>query len=204
MEYSDVMGQPNVDTQMFGRDNINEITDTLSRGGVILYPTDTIWGIGCDATNPEAVEKVFQVKNRPQNKSFILLVDSLDMLKQYVNEVHPRVDTLLHYHVRPLTVIYDQARNLPQNVIAADGSIGIRIAQDDFCKKLIGAFGKPIVSTSANLSSEPSPKCFGGVSSEIIQGVDYVVRHRQFDKEPGAPSVLIKVSEEGEIAFLRT
>jgi len=203
MNISEVMGSTNVRSYMFGKDNIGQITSTLSNGGIILYPTDTIWGIGCDATNPVAVERVFKLKNRPPAKSFVLLVDSIEMLKEYVNHVHPRVDTLLHYHVRPLTVIYDQARNLPQNVIANDGSVGIRIVQDVFCRELIRSFGKPLVATSANISNEPSPTCFGNVSSEVIQGVDYVARHRQNDTSQGEPSVIIKVDNEGEIEFLR-
>ena len=188
---------------MFGKDNIGQISSILSDGGIMLYPTDTIWGIGCDATNPVAVERVFKLKNREQSKSFVLLVDSIEMLKEYVNHVHPRVDTLLHFHVRPLTVVYDQARNLPQNVIANDGSIGIRIVQDVFCREIIRSFGKPLVATSANISNAPSPTCFGNVSSAVIQGVDYVARHRQNDTKQGEPSVIIKVTNGGEIDFIR-
>ena len=191
-------------TLMFELDNLEDIIGTLQKGGLILYPTDTIWGIGCDATNAAAVEQVYELKKRDRTKSFVLLADSVDMVKRYVRHLHPRIDTLLHFHVRPLTVVYKEARNLPSNVVAPDGSIAIRIVQDAFCKKLISALGKPLVSTSANISNEPFPTNFGSISSEVIRGVNYVVKYRQHEKPNGEPSVVVKFDEDGELVFLRS
>lgn len=184
---------------------LNPIQTTLNEGGLILYPTDTIWGIGCDATNPEAVEKVYELKNRDRSKPFVLLVSSIDMLKNYVEHVHPRVETLLTHHLQPLTFIYDKAQNLPDCVLGPGGSVAIRIPQDDYCKTLIEEFGKPLVATSANISDEPFPRYFGEISSQVIQGVDFVEKHRQGDKTMGAPSVIAKLSDpvKAELVFLR-
>lgn len=186
--------------------NLRPIIDTLETGGLILYPTDTIWGVGCDATDPIAVEKVFALKNRPRHKPFILLVSSIEMLRNYVEHLHPRIETLLIYHNRPLTIIYEKAKNLPSNAIADTGSVGIRLVQDPFCNQLIENFGKPLVGTSANISDEPFPNHFGEVSSAIIQGVDYVVKHRQGEKEMGQPSVIARLNDpvKGELEFLRS
>jgi L-threonylcarbamoyladenylate synthase len=183
--------------------NLEPIISTLEKGGIILYPTDTIWGIGCDATNAEAVEAVFALKERDRSKPFVLLVSSIDMLKQYVRYVHPRVETLLAHHTRPLTIIYDKAMNLPPNAAGPDGSVAIRISQDDFCQNLIRAFGKPLVATSANISDEPFPKHFGEISSTVIERVDYVVKYRQMEKDLGQPSVIAKLSEDEELVFFR-
>ncbi len=182
---------------------LTDITDVLVKGGLLLFPTDTIWGIGCDATNDEAIRKIYTLKKRDLSQKFIILVDSLDMLRNYVQEVPPKIDNLLLYHERPLTVIYEKAKNLPDILISEDGSIAIRVVVDDFCKDLIHQFGKPIVATSANVSGSPFPPNFGGISSEIIQGVDYVVKNKQNSKVAGQPSVLIKLSEKGELIFLR-
>lgn len=185
--------------------NLDSVLETLDSGGLILFPTDTIWGIGCDATDPIAVEKVFALKNRPRHKPFILLVSSIEMLQNYVEHLHPRLETLLLYHTRPLTIIYDQAKNLPSNAYADGGSVGIRLVQDEFCKQLIEKFGKPLVGTSANISDEPFPSHFGEISSAVIQGVDFVVRHRQGEKNMGAPSVIARMTDpmKGELEFLR-
>lgn len=188
---------------MFEQDNMDNILSVLDKGGLILYPTDTIWGIGCDACNEMAINRIYALKRRSPETDLVVLVDSMSMLKKYVRHVHPRIDTLLHYHVRPLTVVYADARNLPSNVVAQDGSISIRIAQDEFCRELIAAFGRPIIASSASVSGESAPASFGSVSSQIIQNVDYVVKHRQYDTEAREPSVLIKVDEEGELLFLR-
>jgi len=184
---------------------LEPILSTLESGGLILYPTDTIWGIGCDATNAEAVERVYALKKRDRNKPMIVLVASIEMLKKYVRHVHPRLETLLLYHVRPLTIIYKNAMNLPKNVTAPDSSIAIRIPQDKFCQALIEAFGKPLIATSANLSGEPYPANFGEISSAIIQEVDRVVKYRQGEKGLGEPSVIAKLSDpvKGELVFLR-
>lgn len=175
----------------------------LERGGLILYPTDTIWGIGCDATDPAAVASVYKLKRRDPTKSFVILVDCVEMLRNYVAHLHPRLETLHVYHERPLTVIYKQGANLAPNVTAPDGSIAIRIVQDNYCRDLIQTFGKPLVATSANVSNEPFPAHFGEVSSEIIQGVDFVERYRQQDKSVREPSVIVRLDDKSDLEFLR-
>ena len=188
---------------MFGKDNLNTISETLTRDGLILYPTDTIWGIGCDATNPVAVQKIFDLKKRPNDKPFVLLVDSIEMLKEYVVEVHPRVETLLMHHIQPLTIVYEKAKNLPDISFSKDGSVAIRVVMDAFCKELIGRYGKPLVGTSANISDLPFPANFGGISSDVIMGVDYVVKWKQGEKKLNNPSVIAKFTEKEELTFLR-
>lgn len=185
------------------RDDISEIAATLSRGGLILYPTDTIWGIGCDATNEAAIERVSALKQRSPEKGYVLLVSSIAMLKQYAKHINPRVETLLAHHTRPLTVVYPHVQGLPAAALAPDGSAAIRVAQDEFCQKLIEKLGRPIISTSANVSGQPFPAHFGEVTSDVISGVDYVVKYRQEDKTPREPSVIAIADEEGELSFLR-
>jgi L-threonylcarbamoyladenylate synthase len=185
------------------RDDIFEIASLLDKGSVICYPTDTIWGIGCDALNESAISRVTQIKGRAPEKGYVLLVSSIDMLKKYATRVHPRLETLLSFHTRPLTVIYDRSIGLPDAVKAPNGSVAIRVAQDQFCQELIEAFGRPILSTSANVSGVPYPPTFGGISSEILGAVDYVVKYRQDDKEPAEPSAIAKLDRHLELAFLR-
>lgn len=185
-------------------DNLLEKTvHTLNEGGTILFPTDTIWGIGCDATNAEAIQKIYKIKNRPSDKPLIVLADSMAMIKQYVKRVHPKIETLLLYHTRPLTVIYDNAKNLPEILISKDKTIGIRIPDDEFCRSLITKFGKPLVSTSANISDEPFPNSFGEIQSNILKEVDHVVPLRQNEVSMSKPSVIIKMGAKGELEFLR-
>ncbi|MEM9824230.1 MAG: L-threonylcarbamoyladenylate synthase [Bacteroidota bacterium] len=198
------MTKTNLQALSFEADQINRAVEVLNDGGLLLYPTDTIWGIGCDATDAEAVAKVYQLKKRDPSKPLVILVDSRKMLKEYVAHVHPRIDTLLAYHQRPLTVIYENAQQLPNNLIAKDKSVAIRLVQDDFCQKMIRQFGKPIVATSANISNEPFPESFGSISSEVIKGIDFVVRHRQCEKSASQPSVLVRILKDGELEFLRT
>ena len=177
---------------------------SLRSGDLILYPTDTIWSIGCDATNTRAIERIIKLKRAASaSLHFEILVDSLQMLKHYVNHLHPRLETLLVYHVRPLTVVLDQARNLPANLITNDGSIAIRVVQDQYCRELIKAFGHPIVATFANVIDDPIPAHFGAISSEILQGVDYVSKFRQHEKNHGQPSVMVRLSDQDELLFLR-
>ena len=197
------MLQSNLKQLMFERDKLENITKVLDEGGTILYPTDTIWGIGCDATNSAAVHKIFTLKNRAITKPFVLLVDSLEMLSNYVAHVHPRIETLLLYHTKPLTVIYEEGKNLPDISVAADRSVAIRVVLDSFCKELIGKFGKPLIATSANVSDQPFPANFGGISSDILSGVDYVVKWKQGEKTQSEPSVIVKLSEKEELIFLR-
>jgi len=184
------------------RDDIFEITDLLLKGSVICYPTDTIWGIGCDATNEEAIAKISQIKERAPEKGYVLLVSSIEMLQQYV-KVHPRLETLLTFHLRPLTVIYDRSVGLPDSVKAPNGSVAIRITQDEFCKELIETLGRPLLSTSANISGEPFPPTFGAISSAILGAVGYVVKYRQDDKEPSEPSAIATLDRHLELVFLR-
>lgn len=185
------------------RDDISEIVAMLKRGMVICYPTDTIWGIGCDVFQEEAVARIGEIKGRPSEKGYILLVSSIEMLKRYVPKVHPRLETLLSFHQRPLTVIYDRSVGLPASVKAPDGSVAIRVVLDEFCQELIETLNCPLVSTSANQSGEPFPATFGGISSEILKSVDYVVKHRQDDKTPGEPSAIAKLDRHLELDFLR-
>lgn len=197
------MTKTNLNTISVENDNLEDIIAVLDSGGLILYPTDTIWGIGCDATNPEAVQKVYELKKRALSKPCILLVDTMDTAKNYVEEVHPRMQNLLQYHTRPLTVIYPLAKNLPPISMDSSGSVAIRIALGGFAQQLLRAYGKPLIATSANLSNEPFPANFGEISSSVIKGVDYVVKSHQFDKEQKEPSVIVKIDSEGEFEFLR-
>lgn len=185
------------------RDDIFEIQQLVLDGSILLYPTDTIWGIGCDATNENAIARITNLKKRPPEKSYVLLVNSLEMLLEYVPKIHPRVQTLLAYHQQPLTVIFPDVVGLPAAALAHDGSAAIRVVRDEFCKKLIGLVKRPLVSTSANVSGEPFPAHFGEVSSEIISGVDYVVKYRQEDKTHRQPSVIARFDRHGELDFIR-
>ena len=175
----------------------------LRNGGLILYPTDTVWSIGCDATNPLAAAQIRQLKRTDDAFGLEVLVNSLEMLRAYVGRLHPRIETLLLYHVRPLTVLYDQARNLPDSLLAIDGSISIRLVQDNYCSELIGTLGKPLVAAPADLRNDYFPVNFGAISSDVIERVDYVSRYRRSDKAPAQPSVMVKLSVKDELEFLR-
>ena len=186
------------------KDSISEICKLLDKGKIILYPTDTIWGIGCDATNESAINRLYHIKNRDFSKPLIILVNSIEMIKDYVVDLHPRIETLLTLHNRPLTLVHPKSKNLPSVLSGGSSSIGIRIAQDLFCQELISAFGKPIVSSSGNMSDQPFPRNFGEISSEIIKQADYVVKFRQEDKTLAEPSVVATYDSSGELVFLRT
>lgn len=175
----------------------------LENGGIILYPTDTLWSIGCDATDPVGVERVCRLKGSKSAEGLELLVDSIQMLKEYVEHLHPKIETLLLYHARPLTVLFDNARNLPDRLIGPDGTIAVRIVQDEFCRHLISETNRPLVATPASTGSSQYPVNFGAISSEIIESVDYVIKYRQNEKTPGEPSVMIRLSERDELEFLR-
>ncbi len=182
--------------------DIEPCLETLRNGGLILYPTDTIWGIGCDATDPVAVEKVYALKQRRAENALIALVaDERDIL-QYVAAVDLGLFDHLDKQARPTTVIYDGAVGLADNLVADDGSVGIRICKDDFCRTLLRRFRKPIVSTSANISGEPSPGNFHDVSNAIIAGVDYTVRYRQDDRTKSQSSSIIRW-KNGTVTVLR-
>jgi L-threonylcarbamoyladenylate synthase len=175
----------------------------LRKGDVILYPTDTIWGLGCDATNEAAVKRIYEIKQREDTKSLIILVaDERDIL-QYVAAPDLAVFDFIQRQTRPTTIIFEHAINLPDNLIAQDGSIAIRIVQDEFCRHLIKRLRKPIVSTSANISGEPSPQNFSGISEEIRNAVGYVVQWRQADETSAQPSQIIKWNNDGSHTFIR-
>ena len=185
-------------------DEIKKCLEVLRSGGLILYPTDTIWGIGCDATNEAAVAKVYALKKRNEEKSMIVLVHAEYMLDQYVKEVPKAAFDFIEYVEKPLTIIYPDAINLAKNLISSDGTIGIRITKDAFCKQLIQQFKKPIVSTSANISGNTAPSSFNKIDEEIITGVDYVVNLRQHEMgNNNTPSTIIKVEVNGVLKFLR-
>ncbi|WP_131539031.1 L-threonylcarbamoyladenylate synthase [Pedobacter nototheniae] len=185
------------------KEEINKALEVLKAGGVILYPTDTIWGLGCDATNEEAVDKILKIKNRPAEKSLIVLLDTDNKLQSYVSEVPDVAYDLIEYAENPLTIIFSGAKNLAKNVINADGSVGIRVVKHDFCTQLIQRFRKPIVSTSANLSGDPSPKNFDEINEQIKDAVDYIVDFEQENKSNKKPSTIMKLSPGGQFEFIR-
>lgn len=183
--------------------DIRDSVNTLQHGGTILYPTDTVWGIGCDALNKVAVERVIKLKMRPTEKSFIVLLAEARDILQYVATPPPDIISILENFNEPTTVIYQNAVGFPDNVVNADGSIAIRVTADLFCKALIKRLRKPIISTSANISGQPSPAIFSMVDPLIISHVDYVVNHRQEDKTKHNPSRIVKISDEGVIEMIR-
>lgn len=185
------------------RNEVNKALEILKNGGLILYPTDTIWGIGCDATNPDAVEKVFKLKGRSEEKSLIVLLDNDNILQSYVKDVPEIAYDLIEYAENPLTIIYSGAKNLATNAIAKDGSIGIRIVKHDFCEQLLQRFKKPLISTSANVSGEPSPSNFSEISDKIKEGVDYVVDWEQDNMSKKKASTIMKLEPGGLFSFIR-
>ena len=183
--------------------DIEQSLAVLHNGGLILYPTDTIWGIGCDATNPDAVARVYALKQREAAKSLIVLMaDERDILK-YSSGPDLRVFDYLHTVTKPTTVIYDGAIGFAPNLVNDDGTIAIRVVNDPFCRHLIKRFRKPLVSTSANISGEPAPAFFPGIDPRIIAGVDYVVQHRRDDLTPREPSAIIKWNADGTHTVIR-
>jgi L-threonylcarbamoyladenylate synthase len=185
------------------RDEVAKAFKILQEGGIILYPTDTIWGIGCDATNTEAVQKIYQLKQRDEAKSMIILLDTENKLESYVSEVNPLAYDLIEYAENPLTLVMPGAKNISPALIAADGSIAIRVTSNQFCQQLIQRLRKPLVSTSANVSGKPSPQYFSQIDQEIIDGVDYVVDIDQHSKEIKTPSTIMKLAPDGRFEFIR-
>ncbi|HAM10339.1 MAG: threonylcarbamoyl-AMP synthase [Bacteroidetes bacterium GWE2_41_25] len=176
---------------------------TLRSNGVILYPTDTIWGLGCDATSQDAVEKIFRIKSRDENKSLLILVNSAQMLERYVHDIPEAVFELIAVTDDPLTIIYPKGKNLAKGVCSNDGSVGIRICRDEFCNQLISAFRKPIVSTSANFSGKPSPQLYSEIEKNLIDSVDYVVKYHQNDRQKRSASPVIKFNADGSFKIIR-
>lgn len=188
---------------MTKEEDIKNAVEVLRRGGVILYPTDTVWGIGCDATNAEAVAKVYAIKQRDDSKAMICLVDSDVRLQRYVRNVPEVAWDLLELSTKPTTVILDNAVNLAPNLIAADGSIAMRITQEPFSKQLCYRFQKPLVSTSANISGEPAAQNFCDISEQLLNAVDYVCWSRRQEHKPHTPSSIIKLTQDGVVTIIR-
>ena len=188
---------------IFVREDISNALKVLKQGGVILYPTDTIWGIGCDATSEKAVQRIYQMKNREDSKSMLVLIDAPGRLYQYVNQIPEIAWEIIDAAESPITIIYPDVKNLAANLIADDHSAGIRIVKDKFCQHLIQQLRKPIVSTSANISGEVPPQLFREISSKIKESVDYTVKYRQTESIPGKPSGIIKLGVDGEVKVIR-
>lgn len=183
--------------------DLTRCLEVLREGGLILYPTDTIWGIGCDACNAEAVAKVYALKQREESKSLIVLMGGQMMVSAYVDEVPTVAWDMLDCADKPLTLILDGARNLAPNLVAADGSIALRIPNDDFCEELVRRYRRPLVSTSANISGHPAPKTFADVDQAIIKGVDHVVLYRQDEARPAKPSSIVRLRKDLRVEIIR-
>lgn len=184
-------------------EDLKKAVKTLDNGGVILYPTDTVWGIGCDATNPEAVDKVFDIKHRPKEKSLIILVAEAKDVLQYSAMPHPDIISIVESFEKPTTVIYEHALNLAENAIHENDSIAIRVTTDPFCKALIKRFRKPIISTSANISGAAPATDFASVSKDIRDGVDYIVTHRQNEEMATKASRIVSINDDGSLNVIR-
>jgi L-threonylcarbamoyladenylate synthase len=184
-------------------DSLTKALDVLRSGGIILYPTDTVWGIGCDALNESAVKKIYEIKKRIDSKSMLILVDSIAKLQAYVDDVPEMAWDLIEISEKPLTIIYEGAKNLASNLISGDGTIGIRVTKEAFSKSLCERFKKPIVSTSANISGQAAPSCFYEITEELKSAVDYVVEYNRNDKTPAKPSSIIKLTKGNVISIIR-
>jgi len=184
-------------------DDVRNALKALRAGGVILYPTDTVWGLGCDATNAEAVKKIYSIKKRAESKSLIILVNSPAMLERYVDNPPEVALQMAELAESPLTIVYDRGRSLAEGVASADGSVGVRVCADPFCDELITALRKPLVSTSANISGSEAPAIFDEISEELKEAVDYVCLWRQDDRSRAKASSVIRVSGNGVVKILR-
>lgn len=188
---------------MYLPEDLKKALETLRQGGLILYPTDTVWGIGCDATNPEAVKRIYALKQREDTKSMLVLIENQNMLNSYVKEVPEIAWQLIEVADKPLTIIYPGAKNLASNLIAEDGSIGIRVTSEVFTEQLIQRFRRPIVSTSANVSGKATPQNFDEIDDEIKSAVDYIVEYRQEERTKNTPSSIVKLGVGGQIQIIR-
>lgn len=184
-------------------EDLKQAVDCLKNGGLILYPTDTVWGIGCDATNPDAVKRIYDLKKREESKSMLVLVDSDGALERIVDDIPEVAWQLIDAAVDPLTIIYDHPKNVAKNLLANDGSLGIRITDEKYSKELCRRLRRPLVSTSANISGNMAPGIYSDISEEIKTGVDYVASYRRDDTEAPSPSNIIKVSEGGLVKVIR-
>lgn len=194
---------PGVAHTIFFQDNLEQMISLLNNGGILLLPTDTTWGLSCDATNPEAIQRLRDIQHRPTDAPFVLLAPDLEMVGSYVEHIHPRMDLLLAYHTRPVSIIYETAKLLPPEAIAPDGSVAFRVVRDEFCLRLLRVFGKPLISSLPARFGLSAPEHYGQINSDIISQVDYVVRHRRHDLEPQVPSTIIRLGENEEFDFLR-
>lgn len=183
--------------------DLSTAVEVVKKGGIILYPTDTVWGIGCDATNRKAIERIYRLKQRTDSKSMLVLVGNERQLEMSVNHVPEQAWMLLEAALNPLTIIYDEPIGIAENLISEDGSLGIRITEEPFSQSLCLKLKRPIVSTSANISGNPTPNNFSEISDEIIKGVDYVVNYRQNDLSKSSPSNIIKIKNNGVIKIIR-
>lgn len=190
-----------MDTQY--KEDLDKAVQCLRSGGIILYPTDTVWGIGCDATNSEAVAKIFTLKERADAKSMLVLVDSIPALERVIPEVPDVAYDMIDLAIRPITIIYDDAKGIAPALIAEDGSLGVRVTKERFSQDICRILRRPIVSTSANISGEPTPAIFSAISQAIVNGVDYVVNYRQLDNSKAHPSQIIKLGRGGEVKVIR-
>lgn len=188
--------------ELFEKD-LEQAVETMLNGGLILYPTDTIWGIGCDSRNADAVKKIYELKKRADEKALLVLVDSLDTLEKTVEKIPDIAFDLIENATTPLTIIYDSPKEVAINLIGSDKTLGIRITKEIFSRELCRRLGAPVVSTSANISGEPSATTYSQISSEIKNGVDYIVNYRRDDSNPATPSHIIKLSSDGHFKILR-
>lgn len=198
-----IVGELGEMKKMNQQEDIKNAIEVMKQGGVILYPTDTVWGIGCDATNAEAVAKVYKIKKRNDSKALICLVDSDARLQRYVRNVPNVAWDILDIAIKPTTIILDGAVNLAPNLIAEDGSIALRITKEPFSHELCYRFQKPLVSTSANISGEPAAANYNDISQELLGAVDYVCFSRRQEHKPHTPSSIIKLKEDGEVMIIR-
>lgn len=182
---------------------VEKAVELLKQGKTFLYPTDTVWGLGCDATNEAAVKKIYEIKQRQDNKALIVLIASIDQLWDYAAQIPEIAWDIVEFSEKPVTIIYPKGKRLAPSLLGQDESIGIRLVKDEFCKKVIQKLGKPLVSTSANISGESSPAIFDEISEEIKNSVDYIVDWRRDDKTKKQPSTVMKLEMDGQIKFLR-
>ncbi|HSI70124.1 MAG TPA: L-threonylcarbamoyladenylate synthase [Gillisia sp.] len=184
------------------KEEIEKTLEVLKKGGIILYPTDTVWGIGCDATNPEAVERIYKLKKRSDSKAMICLVNSVKMLEQYINSVPDPAYDIIDHASQPTTIIYDNPIKVANNLVGEDDTLAVRVVKEQFCENLIYKLRRPLVSTSANISGEPTPNSFAQIAPEILKGVDYVV-NLHHSKTSGKPSAIIKIGNDRTVKVIR-
>ncbi len=188
---------------MLFEDKLSDIIRTLENDGVLLHATDTVWGLACSALSEKAIDKIYRIKQRDKSKPILMLVDSLSMVKKHVPHIHPRIETLLHFHKKPLTIVYPEVKKLPSYALAKNKSAAIRITRDPYTNHLIKLLGCPLMSTSANISNEPFANSFKDVSQSIVDDVDFVSKHRKNEILNGKPSVMISYNKDGDLNFLR-